>query len=92
MASVLLVFYERYAEVTKSELNFVGMVEKVSYDKELVELFCTLTAVIELPAVQNSSTQYMAHSINRAHDYAEAKRKKTCMALVKLTAVDLVNM
>ena len=56
LASVLLVFYERYAEVTKSELNFVGMVEKVSYDKQLVELFCTLTAVIELPAVQNSST------------------------------------
>ena len=56
MASVLLVFYERYAEVTKSELNFVGMVEKVSYYKELVEIFCMLTAVIELPAVQNSST------------------------------------
>ena len=56
MASVLLVFYERYAEVTKSELIFVDMVEKVSHYKELVELFCTLTAVIELPAVQNSST------------------------------------
>ena len=56
MASVLLVFYERYAEVTKSELIFVDMVEKVSYYKELVEIFCMLTAVIELPAVQNSST------------------------------------
>ena len=56
MASVLLVFYERYVEVTKSELIFVDMVEKVSHYKELVELFCTLTAVIELPAVQNSST------------------------------------